>query len=140
MKKITATRGQIVEMLKKGEIFFASVDDILNDFPRGKGIKIHEGDPYFCAQRSEPRGPLVEYGKEDTAWIVEEVAKAEEPVQPPALPRPKTITQAQYLDIQIQFTVARLSSNVPAGQKSLAEAAKESADYFLEVNGLTVEG
>lgn len=52
----------------------------------------------------------------------------------------RKIPYEKYLQIQIDFTVARLRDGVQSGQKALAQGAKDSADHFMQVNNLEFYG
>lgn len=52
----------------------------------------------------------------------------------------RKISHDKYLQIQIDFTVARLREGVQSGQKALAQGAKDSADLFMQVNNLEFYG
>lgn len=65
MKQINATRDEIVEMLKKGEIVFASKKEA--SFEEGHGITKHG----YCLEGRRAESRLIAYGENCTRWFVE---------------------------------------------------------------------
>ena len=69
MKKINATRDQIIEMLKSGEIVFAA--DCEDGFLRGQGIIMYDNKPAYARRSREREADLINYGGCSTSWFVD---------------------------------------------------------------------
>ena len=69
MKQINATRDQIIEMLKSGEIVFAAYCE--GDFLFGRGIILHDNKPTYALRHRERGSDLCAYGGEATYWFVD---------------------------------------------------------------------
>ena len=69
MKKISATRDQIIDTLKSGEIVFAA--DSEGDFLLGQGIIMHDNRPEYASRGRKREQKLYDYGDCSTTWYVD---------------------------------------------------------------------
>ncbi len=69
MKKINATRDEIVKMLESGEIVFAA--DSEDHFLLGQGIILYDDKPAYAFRYRKRESNLIAYGRSSTAWYVD---------------------------------------------------------------------
>ena len=69
MKKINATRDEIIKMLESGEIVFAACRE--DNFLLGKGIILYDSEPAYALRNREREYGLIDYGRLSTEWYVD---------------------------------------------------------------------
>ena len=69
MKKINATRDEIIKMLESGEIVFAACRE--DNFLLGKGIILYDSEPAYALRNREREYGLIDYGRFSTEWYVD---------------------------------------------------------------------
>lgn len=69
MKKINATRDEIIKMLESGEIVFAAKSE--DDFLLGRGVILYDNNPAYALSHRVRESSLIDYGRGRTNWYVD---------------------------------------------------------------------